>query len=161
SSLHEYTPSNLRKYFILPAGVCMSTSPDEGFGEPRPEAVLVRPRMFATPSLLVLVLICFFLPWLNVGCYGPKNEVIVIATQSGSQAAIGEFTEGEDIQKLKDPNFKPNDEMAIVGGATKDIVNKKSTQNEKPAKAPMLLAYFALLLIGIIAGFGLRASQLR
>jgi hypothetical protein len=106
---------------------------------------------FATPGQLLMCLILFFLPWIEVQCRVPDlkntedNQTAVwdgISSQSGFQAATGK-------QALK-PAFR---------AAAKSEEHLKAA--EKATPAPILWAYLGAVIAGVVVGLACPPDGLR
>lgn len=87
---------------------------------------------FGSPSFLVLALLMFPLPWINVSCKGTK-----VGSQSGLQAAYGGFS-------------------------TKVPERKTSKSKDRPSFwSPWMLIYGILIVAGVAAGYKLHSHSKR
>jgi hypothetical protein len=88
-------------------------------------------RRFA-PSSLILALLCFDMPWIEIRCDDPKAGLIV-TTRSGLQATYG----GTSISAAGKP----------VSDAERQQARNQVGEREKGA--PLLIGYAACLLIAL------------
>ena len=127
------------------------------------------PLRFLTPAQLIICLILFFLPWVEIQCPAPdlKNlggqpgnlndgppskkaapENLVyrpLITQSGLQAATGGYS-------VADPMMQAMMQEAKQGGA-------KGAKEDEIKAAPLLLIFPVAALLGIAVGFALPGSK--
>jgi hypothetical protein len=133
------------------------------------------PLQLFTPIQLIFCLILFFLPWIDVQCVIPKDQLkdipkeeiekskkeigwdpttpFSMVTQSGLQIATGESSPGSDMQRVLD---KMNKELGgkVAPKEKFDWDTDPATGKKTEKKgAPMLFVYAALLLAGIVIGF--------
>jgi hypothetical protein len=124
-----------------------------------------------SPSMLLLVFIFSFLPWIEIGC---ENKVdaknlfggqagatkvavsttggkTVLATQSGFQIATGGHTEHNPLGESS-KNADP--------GATA-ARGQLSSDRDGPAAAPLLFVFFLAVVTAIVAGFAMPPSRMR
>jgi hypothetical protein len=128
---------------------------------------LVKPLRFATPGQLVICLIMFFLPWIEIQCPMPDMKAamdpskkgppdlksmpyVSFVTQSGWQAATGDYTFADPmIQKQMDSAKSMAADLEKMGdksGKSAKVEKKK----DGPDGAPLLWVH----LLGVIAGIG-------
>jgi hypothetical protein len=127
-----------------------------------------------TPSMLLLVLLLSFLPWIEVGCenkvntenlfggkVGPMNVSVsttsgktVLATQSGFQIAVGGHTDHYPFGDLS----KGGSKGATVGTpAAQGQLDRK----DGPDAAPLLLIFFISVAAAVFAGFVMAPRHMR
>jgi hypothetical protein len=108
----------------------------------------------ASPSTLLLAVLLFFLPWVEIQCAGQATtlqqrligERHTIRTQSGLQAIRGEWSEAD-----------PNDRTTLTAAGRRYI---ERLRRHMPA-APLLVLYLGLLAAGIGCTLVCRAPRLR
>jgi hypothetical protein len=125
------------------------------------------------PSMLLLVLLLSFLPWIEIGCENkvdtktllsnigvqsgatPDNGKTVLVSQSGFQIATGGHTEHNAFRDSQKSSQK---------GVTTDA---KSTQRQRGGDkdglgaAPLLFLFFITVLAAIVGGFSMPPSRMR
>jgi hypothetical protein len=130
---------------------------------------------FPAPSVLVLVLLLSFLPWIEIGCEskvdrsspfggfgiqgGPADAAVpnfsgktILATQSGFQIATGGHSDSTSLGDLRKGNAKGVSVSApVMPGANQD----------GPPAAPLMFVFFLLALAAVVAGFALPPSRIR
>ena len=122
------------------------------------------PLRWITPSQLVICLILFFLPWIEIQCPMPKDfknpnpnanmkfdpkdvDWTPFIRQSGWQAATGNYS-------LVDPTLqKMMDQQADK--------KEKEKEKDKPDMAPLLLIFLFVVIVGILVGFIFSPSPLK
>lgn len=142
---------------------------------PPPKPAL-SPLRFATPGQLVMCLLLFFLPWIEIQCPmpdlnkiqaepgkkaappDPKNmPYIPLISQSGFQAATGAYT-------FADPMIRQQMEQskAMGGGLGKGGKDAKAgSDKDEPSGAPLLWLYLVAVVAGIAVGFVLQTGKVR
>ncbi|VTT98403.1 unnamed protein product [Gemmataceae bacterium] len=145
---------------------------------PRPT---LSPLRFATPGQLVMCLLLFFLPWIEIQCPVPDlNKIQVepgkkaappdlksmpyvpLITQSGFEAATGSYT-------FADPMIRQQMEQSKAAAANLEKSLDKNAKGAKPAAsdkdepgaAPLLWLYLVAVLGGIAVGFALQTGKVR
>ena len=141
----------------------------------RPAKAALGVFRFLTPGQLAICLVLFFMPWVEVQCgmpglgqmganFGnPKAPPPKIAakdlsysplmTQSGYQAAMGEYTLDPSLQRMMDQSKQMAKGM---GGEVKG-----GMKEEKVKKAPVLFLFPAAALAGVVLGLVLPAGRAR
>src|SRR5262245_8041798 len=137
------------------------------------------PLQLFTPIQLFFCVILFFLPWIEIQCVAPKEVVKDIPkesleksrqelgwdpsvpfsflTQSGFEIAIGGASPGSDTKRLMS---KMEKEFGAKAGSNNSRNNNKpfefdtdeSGKKKERATAPLLFAYFGMVLVGIAVG---------
>ena len=127
-----------------------------------------------SPSMLLLVLLLSFLPWVEVGCENKVNMEnllggqvgntkvsvsssggkTVLATQSGFQIATGGHTEHNPFGDLS-----KGGKGVTVG--TPAAQAQLHGDKDGPAATPLMFLCFISLLAAIIAGFAMQPSRMR
>ena len=100
------------------------------------------PGRLISPGFFLFSLLLFLLPWVDVHC----DHVFVVASQSGLQACIGDYSEStlainERLQRGNEVHFNP--------------------QEERLKPAVLLILYGFLLLAGLIAGLAIPVGKIR
>jgi hypothetical protein len=124
------------------------------------------PLRFVSPGTFGAAVILFFLPWTDLSCNGPTGKLQMV-TQSAYQSAVGEASEGEGFDKLRemggpqvgkkgevrlDLNELRRNPMPGPGGKEKE---------DKTEKAPLLWLYLGLLVAGAVVPVLLPTAQIR
>lgn len=107
-----------------------------------------------SPSVLLLVLLLSFLPWIEIGCESKVGKT-VFATQSGHQIAIGSHTEHNPFGDSSNGGKKG----AVV--PSHPARGQMGSNKELPEAAPLLVIYFMSVLAAIVAGFAMPTSRMR
>jgi hypothetical protein len=126
----------------------------------------MNPLRFLTPAQLVICLVLFFLPWIEMSCTLPpeatkgadKEELaefrkktgvdptrpIGMINQSGLQIATGDSSLASDFKRIEE---KMKQEVGGAGGGFK---MEKDPTKEKKETAPLLFAYPVALVAAIV-----------
>ncbi len=109
------------------------------------------PGRVATPSLFLLLMLLFFLPWVDIRCTeaGRPGFGITVASQSGLQLCYGGLSRFEQHMGVGPMLNQPNPPLRLVD----------EQRNVKPA--PLILVYGILIVGGVIVGLGVPAGWLR
>jgi hypothetical protein len=103
----------------------------------------VAPKRHLSASAMLLALLLFPLPWINLSCGehtpGKARKVYFTATQSGFQATYG----GASYQQ---------------GTMTERQARAKAGRRQEKGGAPLLVIYAILLAVGIVASFKMKAG---
>jgi hypothetical protein len=101
--------------------------------------------------MLILALLLFLLPWVQVRCDRPigGSDSRVVAEQSGLQAAYGGYTEHQYVAELRS------------GAEREKLPANLRAQASTVSWAPWVALYAGLLVGGIIAGLAIRRPLLR
>src|SRR5262245_23547946 len=132
---------------------------------------------FPSPSLLVLVLLLSFLPWIEFGCESKVNTSspfgdlggfgggkgvtapkvsggrTILATQSGFQIATGGHTVNSPIEGMQEGKAKNS-----VGSGAK---GQPPRDKDGFASAPLMFVFFLAVLTGIVTGFAMPPGRVR
>jgi hypothetical protein len=108
-------------------------------------------RRLASPSALLLALLLFPLPWIEVRCDRPIADTgsRVLASQSGFQAAYGGYSENSLVREVR------------AGRARVQLPAHFRDQDIKLQPSPWMILFPALLLAGILASFAIGKPFLR
>jgi hypothetical protein len=149
---------------------------------PPPKAAL-SPLRFATPGQLVMCLLLFFLPWIEIQCPVPDlNKIqaepgkkaappdlksmpyVPLITQSGFEAATGSYTFADPmLRQQMDQKRKAgagNIEKSLDKNA-KAAAPASDKDKDEPGAAPLLWLYLVAVLAGIAVGFALQTGKVR
>jgi hypothetical protein len=107
-------------------------------------------RRAASPSLLLVALILFTLPWTEVRCNGPgaSGETHVLVEQSGLQAACGKYSLNASLRDL-------------APDRDKELRARISESKDADTWSGWMVLYGVLLVSGLVCGVLLRRSGLR
>jgi hypothetical protein len=128
-----------------------------------------------SPSILLLVLLLSFLPWIEIGCEnkldtknlfggqaGAANVSVsttggktVLATQSGFQIATGGHTERNPLGDLSKGGKKG------VSIGTPSAQGQLDGSKNRPSAAPLLFFFFISLLAAVVVGLAMPPSRTR
>jgi hypothetical protein len=108
-------------------------------------------RRFGSPAALLLALVLFPLPWVEVQCNRPIGDSgsRVLAQQSGLQAAYGGYTENLFVQEARS------------GRATFSLPPGLRKQEVTVSKSGWMILYALVLIGGVAAGLAVRRQALR
>jgi hypothetical protein len=101
------------------------------------------PGRLISPGFFLLSLLLFLLPWVDVRC----DHVFVVASQSGLQACIGDYS--ESTLAINERLQKGNELLPF------------NPQEERLKPAVLLIIYALLLLAGLIAGLAIPVGKIR
>ena len=135
---------------------------------------------FASPSTLLLALLLFPLPWMQIQCTGLRNPPtaltrvgvpkavaefvapshdIVIITQSGWQAARGECVRDADWdRKLQESQASDNDDDRRIGQTWEQVEHAVRASLHS---SPLMAAYPIVMLAAIVLGVALAPGRRR
>jgi F0F1-type ATP synthase assembly protein I len=128
----------------------------------------ISPFRWITPSQLVICLILFFLPWVEIQCQMPRdfnfknpnakfdpNDLVwtPVIHQSGLQVATGQYSFSDSEMQ------KEADQHADQKAKQKDQpIGQKAKQKDQPDAAPLLWVFLAAVVAGILIGFFVPSS---
>jgi hypothetical protein len=137
-----------------------------------PKAASFSPLRLFTPIQLVFCLLLFFLPWIDLQCVLPAEQLknaskqelertrtetgwdpakpFSYASQSGFQIATGDASPGSDLRRVLN---KMKKSMGDAGGQLDTDPNWMGGQKKEGSTAPLLLLYPLAVFAGIIVGF--------
>jgi hypothetical protein len=108
-------------------------------------------RRAASPSLILLALILFTLPWIEVRCNGPiaSSGTQVLIEQSGLQAALGKYSLNASLRDLGSDRDR------------NELQTRLSQSKDADSWSGWMVLYGAILVTGLACGVLLRRSVLR
>jgi hypothetical protein len=134
-----------------------------------------------SPSILVLVLLFSFFPWIEIGCESKVDtsnpmgglgglgglgqakgipspnfaSKTIVATQSGFQIATGGHSDANQLGNLQQGNAKG----VTIGAPTVQV--QPGSGKDGPSAAPLMFVFFLTVLAAIVAGFAMPPSPVR
>jgi hypothetical protein len=108
----------------------------------------------ATPSFLLMALICFPLPWVELRCNNgamPQNGM-TLGKQSGFQAVYGGRSTNAAVETMNNELIKEEEKRIGKEALARRIANAERQHDDDRVSAPWLSAYPCVLLLGIAFG---------